>query len=55
MDLTIRYAAGATAHVCGNDIRHPYEGCDDGNTQGGDGCSSQCQVEEGWAQALANT
>eukprot|EP00667_Euglena_gracilis_P004455 EG_transcript_4476 len=49
VDLTIRYAAGATAHVCGNDIRHPYEGCDDGNTQGGDGCSSQCQVEEGWA------
>jgi cysteine-rich repeat protein len=25
-----------------------YEGCDDGNTVGGDGCSESCQVDPGW-------
>ena len=25
------------------------EGCDDGNTVNGDGCSSTCTVESGWA------
>ena len=24
------------------------EGCDDGNDISGDGCSEDCQVEEGW-------
>ena len=31
--------------MCGNGIRTPSEGCDDGNTESGDGCSSQCVVE----------
>lgn len=36
------------AQVCGNgDIEEP-EACDDGNTASGDGCSSTCQIEEGW-------
>jgi len=25
------------------------EGCDDGNTNGGDGCSRECSVEPGWS------
>ena len=25
-----------------------YEGCDDGNTQPGDGCDASCEVEPGW-------
>jgi len=31
--------------VCGNGIKTPSEGCDDGNTESGDGCSAQCVVE----------
>ena len=31
--------------VCGNWRTQPGEACDDGNTQGGDGCSSTCQCE----------
>ena len=30
---------------CGNHVVDPGEGCDDGNTINGDGCSSTCQVE----------
>ncbi len=30
---------------CGDGIVDPGEGCDDGNTVSGDGCSSTCQVE----------
>lgn len=34
---------------CGNGIiETPYEGCDDGNYVGGDGCSSLCAVESGY-------
>ncbi len=32
---------------CGNGVLDDAEGCDDGNTVSGDGCSSQCQVEDG--------
>ncbi len=32
---------------CGNGQLDPGEGCDDGNTTGGDGCSSSCQSEDG--------
>jgi len=33
--------------VCGNGIHEPpYEECDDGNTISGDGCSSDCKIEE---------
>lgn len=33
--------------VCGNGIIETGEGCDDGNTLSGDGCSSSCQIEGG--------
>lgn len=35
--------------VCGDWIVAPSETCDDGNTNNGDGCSSTCLVENGWA------
>jgi len=31
--------------ACGNGVLNPGESCDDGNTQGGDGCSANCQPE----------
>lgn len=31
--------------ACGDGIRDPQEGCDDGDETSGDGCSSSCQVE----------
>jgi uncharacterized repeat protein (TIGR01451 family) len=35
--------------VCGDGVIHsPFEQCDQGNTNNGDGCSAQCQVEPGW-------
>lgn len=34
---------------CGDGIRHPdAEQCDDGNPFGGDGCTGECVLEEGW-------
>jgi cysteine-rich repeat protein len=33
------------APACGNNVVEPGEGCDDGNTSNGDGCSSTCQIE----------
>jgi cysteine-rich repeat protein len=33
---------------CGDHVRNRGEGCDDGNTEGGDGCSASCQVEANW-------
>ena len=36
------------ANVCGNGILGTGEGCDDGNTLSGDGCSSKCAAEAGW-------
>ena len=30
---------------CGDGVRAPYEECDDGNTQSGDGCSAKCHRE----------
>jgi cysteine-rich repeat protein len=32
--------------VCGNGVTEPPEQCDDGNRNDGDGCSSNCQMEE---------
>ncbi|MBN2496691.1 MAG: SUMF1/EgtB/PvdO family nonheme iron enzyme [Deltaproteobacteria bacterium] len=32
--------------VCGDDVRGPLEGCDDGNRISGDGCSAACVLEE---------
>jgi cysteine-rich repeat protein len=36
-------AAGGT---CGNRVLEPFEQCDDGNLNNGDGCSSLCQKED---------
>ncbi|MEA3249304.1 MAG: fibronectin type III domain-containing protein, partial [Patescibacteria group bacterium] len=40
-------ATVVSAAVCGNGIIEAGEGCDDGNTTSGDGCSATCQVEGG--------
>jgi len=37
--------------VCGDGVVIGNEGCDDGNQEDGDGCSTQCTVEKGWACA----
>lgn len=34
--------------VCGDGVIEGTEQCDDGDSQGGDGCSAICQVESGW-------
>jgi cysteine-rich repeat protein len=35
--------------LCGDGYRRQsVEKCDDGNTEDGDGCSSTCQIEDGW-------
>lgn len=39
---------GTCGAECGDGIRHPEEGCDDGDLSSGDGCSSACAVEVGW-------
>ncbi|MCD6499090.1 MAG: SUMF1/EgtB/PvdO family nonheme iron enzyme [Deltaproteobacteria bacterium] len=49
-------AAGCSLHfpptsVCGDGVVIGNEGCDDGNQEDGDGCSTQCKVEKGWACA----
>jgi cysteine-rich repeat protein len=36
---------GPTRHRCGDGVVDVGEGCDDGNTLSGDGCSSTCEVE----------
>ena len=47
---TCNDATGKCVLLCGNGvIEPPEEGCDDGNTNNGDGCSSVCTVEGGWA------
>ena len=33
---------------CGDAVVDTAETCDDGNASGDDGCSSSCEVEEGW-------
>jgi cysteine-rich repeat protein len=38
-----------TLPVCGDGVRHGTEQCDDAGTTGGDGCSSVCSVEAGYA------
>ncbi len=35
--------------ACGDAHRGPGEACDDGNLVDGDGCSSLCEIESGWA------
>jgi cysteine-rich repeat protein len=36
----------APSAVCGNGAQEGSEGCDDGNTTAGDGCSATCTIEE---------
>ena len=37
-----------TAHICGDSVRWMGEEfCDDGNTDDGDGCSADCELEDG--------
>ena len=38
-----------TLNTCGNGLIDNGEQCDDGNTAAGDGCSGNCQVEEGYS------
>ncbi len=38
--------------LCGNSILDTGEQCDDGNALSGDGCSSGCQIEDGWQCSL---
>lgn len=40
--------ANQVCPVCGNSVIEAGEECDDGNTAGGDGCSSTCTIEPGW-------
>lgn len=45
----------ACVAVCGDGFKFPDEACDDGDTRSGDGCSSACQVEPGFAcEALSD-
>jgi fibro-slime domain-containing protein len=39
---------GNAAMTCGNKMLDPGEKCDDGNRNGGDGCTPLCQIENGW-------
>ena len=41
-------ATHACTPTCGNGNIEPGEQCDDGNTVSGDGCSSSCQIEDGF-------
>ena len=47
------YDTAGCAPICGNGHVEPGEGCDDGDTTGGDGCSNACAVETGWQCAGA--
>lgn len=38
---------GQCMEICGDGYNY-NQGCDDGNTLDGDGCSSTCSVEKGW-------
>ena len=46
---TLSCSADITQNCCGDRvINKTYEGCDDGNSAGGDGCSASCSIESGW-------
>lgn len=42
-------ALGFTISPCGDGMIGPGEGCDDGDSAGGDGCSALCAVEPGYS------
>ncbi|MCB9792395.1 MAG: hypothetical protein H6741_06670 [Alphaproteobacteria bacterium] len=56
MTLLLALAAlSAPVHAaCGDGVLDSDEGCDDGDTSSGDGCSATCQVEVGWTCQPAN-
>ena len=39
----------ACTEICGDGKNMGIKECDDGNGVNGDGCSSECKVETGWA------
>jgi fibro-slime domain-containing protein len=39
----------ACVALCGDGFKFPDEACDDGDTRSGDGCSSTCKIEPGFA------
>ncbi len=41
----LEFGSQSSSAVCGNGIIEGSEGCDDGNTTSGDGCSSTCTIE----------
>ena len=53
-DTPERFAPGTVRpkRPGGDGVKVPSEGCDDGNTVSGDGCSSSCSIEIG-ASALS--
>src|SRR5512136_1483527 len=48
VNLDAAAVIAAKTTTCGNNKEDPNEDCDDGNTQGGDGCTRTCQVEDGF-------
>jgi len=42
------YELSVAADLCGNGFVREAEECDDGNSADGDGCSSSCEVEDGY-------
>ncbi|MDI3281758.1 DUF4215 domain-containing protein [Polyangium sp. 15x6] len=51
---TATFLTTTLAPVCGNGVVEIGEGCDDGNTTAGDGCSSTCQVQPGYTCPTPN-
>jgi cysteine-rich repeat protein len=41
-------SSGLCIENCGDGKNFGLNECDDGNTVDGDGCSSTCDIEEGW-------
>jgi len=41
-------SSGQCVENCGSGVNFGLKECDDGNIISGDGCSSSCEVEEGW-------
>jgi cysteine-rich repeat protein len=48
-DAAMIDAGPDAATRCGDSVVGMGEGCDDGNTDSGDGCDAACAVEPGWA------
>jgi len=44
-----RFDVSGCVSLCGNALVEPDETCDDGGIDPGDGCSTACQLETGWA------